>query len=70
MHANQDQAYLRHAVREHERHLDEQRIRRPVAAAATLWTSAQVLKPGQIERLTVNRPDRLGVFIHDDSHAA
>lgn len=62
--------HLRRALREYERHYNEHRTHRSLAAAAPLRTLPQPLEPDQIERLTVDRRDRLGVFIHDNSRTA
>lgn len=65
-----NQAHLRHALREYERHCNKHRTRRSLAAAALLRTLPQPLKPGQREHLTVARQDRLGGVIHEYPHAA
>ncbi|WP_246291447.1 transposase [Lentzea indica] len=65
-----NQTHLRHALREYERHYNEHRTHRSLAAAAPLRTLPQPLKPSQIERLTVDREDRLGGVIHEYHHAA
>ena len=65
-----NQTHLRHALREYERHYNEHRTHRSLAAAAPLRARPQPLEPGQIERLTIDRQDRLGGVIHEYRHAA
>ncbi|SMD18363.1 Integrase core domain-containing protein [Lentzea albidocapillata] len=65
-----NQTYLRHALREYERHYNEHRTHRSLAAAAPLRARPQPLVPDQIERLTIDRQDRLGGVIHEYRHAA
>ena len=65
-----NQTHLRHALREYERHYDEHRTHRSLAAAAPLRVRPQPLEPDQIERLTIDRQDRLGGVIHEYRHAA
>ncbi|WP_312878371.1 integrase core domain-containing protein [Lentzea indica] len=64
------QTHLRRALREYERHYNEHRTHRALAAAAPLRAWPQPLEPGQIERLTIDRQDRLGGVIHEYDHAA
>ncbi|WP_242643211.1 transposase [Lentzea alba] len=65
-----NEAHLRHALREYERHYNQHRTHRSLAAAAPLRDRPQPLGPGQIERLAVLRRDRLGGVIHEYRHAA
>ncbi|SMD18356.1 integrase core domain-containing protein [Lentzea albidocapillata] len=65
-----NQTHLRRALREYERHYNEHRTHRSLAAAAPLRILPEPLKPSQIERLTVDRQDRLGGVIHEYHHAA
>jgi transposase InsO family protein len=65
-----NQTDLRHALRECERHYNQHRTHRSLAAAAPLRIRPQPLEHGQIERLTVRRLDRLGGVIHEYRHAA
>jgi transposase InsO family protein len=65
-----NQTHLRHALREYERHYNEHRTHRSLTGAAPLRTLPQSLERGQIERLTVDRRDRLGGVIHEYHHAA
>jgi hypothetical protein len=65
-----NQTHLRHALREYERHYNEHRTHRSLAAAALLRARPQPLEPDQIERLTVDRRDRLGGVIHEYHRAA
>jgi transposase InsO family protein len=65
-----NQPHLRHALREYERHYNQHRTHRSLAAAAPLRARPQPLEPDQIERLTVRQQDRLGGVIHEYRHAA
>ncbi|HUR02866.1 MAG TPA: hypothetical protein VM347_10025 [Nonomuraea sp.] len=65
-----NQTHLRHALREYERHCNEHRTRRSLAAAAPLRARRQPLVPDEIERLAIDRQDRLGGVIHEYRHAA
>ena len=65
-----NQAHLRHALREYERHYNEHRTHRSLAAAAPLRALSQPLEPDQIERLTVDRQNRLSGVIREYVHAA
>lgn len=65
-----NQTHLRRALREYEPHYNEHRTHRSLAAAAPLRARPQPLEPGQVERLTIDRQDRLGGVIHEYHHAA
>ena len=65
-----NEIHLRHVLREYERHCNQHRTHRSLAAAAPLRARPQPLEPDQIERLTVRRRDRLGGVIHEYRHAA
>jgi transposase InsO family protein len=65
-----NEIHLRHVLREYERHYNQHRTHRSLAAAAPLRARPQPLEPDQIERLTVRRRDRLGGVIHEYRHAA
>ncbi|MCR3752248.1 Integrase core domain-containing protein [Lentzea californiensis] len=65
-----NQTHLRHALREYERHYNEHRTHRSLAAAAPLGVRPQPLEPDQIERFGVDRQDRLGGVNHEYRHAA
>ncbi len=60
-----DHAHLRRALREYERHYNEHRTHRSLAAAAPLRVRPQPLEPAQIESLTIGRHDRLSGVIHE-----
>jgi hypothetical protein len=62
-------AHLRHALRAYQRHYNEHRTHRSLAAAP-LRARPQPLEPAQIKRLTIDRWDRLGGVIHEHHHAA
>jgi transposase len=65
-----NEAHLRHALREYERHYNSHRTHRSLAAAAPLRTRPQPLESDQSDRLAVHRHDRLGGLIHEYRHAA
>ncbi|WP_026423340.1 integrase core domain-containing protein [Actinokineospora inagensis] len=65
-----NETHLRHALREYERHYNQHRTHRSLAAAAPLRACPQPLEPDQIERLTVRRLDRIGGVIHEYRHAS
>ncbi|MEU3645235.1 integrase core domain-containing protein [Lentzea sp. NPDC034063] len=62
--------HLRHALRECERHYNEHRTHRSLAAAAPQRDRPQHLQSGQIQHINVERQDRLGGVIHEYRHAA
>ncbi|GAA0638963.1 integrase core domain-containing protein [Kutzneria viridogrisea] len=62
--------HLRHALRGYERHYNQHRTHRSLAAATPLRARPLPLEPDQIEHLTVRRLDRLGGVIHEYRHAA
>jgi transposase InsO family protein len=65
-----NEAHLRHALREYERHYNLQRTHRSLAAAAPLQALPEVLEAERIDRLAVRRQDRLGGVIHEYLPAA
>ncbi|HEX5117649.1 MAG TPA: integrase core domain-containing protein [Pseudonocardiaceae bacterium] len=65
-----NQAHLRHALREYERHYNLHRTHRSLAAAVPLRALPEALKAEQIDRLAVRRQDRLGGLIHEYRSAA
>jgi transposase InsO family protein len=65
-----NQTHLRHALCEYERHYNEHRTHRSLAGTAPLRVRPQPLESSQIERLSVDRQDRLGGVIHEYRHAA
>ncbi|MFD9701279.1 integrase core domain-containing protein [Lentzea sp. NPDC059081] len=65
-----NEAHLRHALREYERHYYRHRAHRTLSAAAPLRARPQPLGSDRIERLAVLRPDRLGAVRHEYHHAA
>ncbi|MEV6611876.1 integrase core domain-containing protein [Kutzneria sp. NPDC051319] len=65
-----NQTLLRHALREYERHYNQHRTHRSLAAAAPLRAWPQPLEPDQVERLTVRWLNRPGGVIHEYRHAA
>ncbi len=65
-----NQAHLQHTLREYERHYNEHRTHRSLAAGAPLRARPQPREPGQIERLAIDLRDRLGGVIHECRHAA
>jgi Integrase core domain len=65
-----NQTHLRHALREYERHYNEHRTHRSLAAAAPMRARPPPLLPDEIERLAIDRQNRLGGVIHEYRHAA
>jgi putative transposase len=65
-----NEPHLQHALGEYQRHRNQHRPHRSLAAAAPLRARPQPLDPDQIERRTVRRLDRLGGVIHEYRHAA
>jgi transposase len=65
-----NQAHLRHALGEYERHYNLHRTHRSLAAAAPLRARPQPLEPDRIERLVIRRQDRLGGILHEYGHVA
>ncbi|MDX8031429.1 integrase core domain-containing protein [Lentzea sp. BCCO 10_0856] len=65
-----NQIHLRHALREYERHYNEHRTHRSLAAAAPLRARPQPLLLDQLGCLAIDRQDRLGGVIHECRHAA
>ncbi|MGI5506325.1 integrase core domain-containing protein [Lentzea sp. CA-135723] len=65
-----NQTHLRHVLREYERHYNEHRTHRSLAAQAPLRVRPEPLGPDQMERLAIDRRDRLGGVIHEYHHAA
>ncbi|MFJ5993160.1 integrase core domain-containing protein [Lentzea sp. NPDC092896] len=65
-----NQTHLRHVLREYERHYNEHRTHRSLAAAAPLRARHHPLGPDRIERLAVLGRDRLGGVLHEYRHAA
>jgi transposase InsO family protein len=65
-----NEAHLRHALREYERHYNLHRTHRSLAAAAPLRTQPEPLSPDQNERLEIRRRDRLGGILREYRCAA
>jgi transposase InsO family protein len=65
-----NEAHLRHALREYERHYNLHRTHRSLAAAAPLRAMPQPVETDRIERLEIRRQDRLSGVIHEYGHAA
>lgn len=60
-----NQAHLRHALREYERHYNLHRTHRSLAAAAPLKARPEALNADRIDRLGVRRQDRFGGVVHE-----
>ena len=65
-----NEAHLRHALHEYERHYNQHRTHRSLAVAAPFASRHQPLEPDRIEHLAVLRRDRLGGVLHEYRHAA
>ncbi|MEV6605804.1 integrase core domain-containing protein [Kutzneria sp. NPDC051319] len=65
-----NEAHLRHALHEYQRHYNVHRTHRSLAAAAPLQAPPEALEAERIDRLTVRRQDRLGGVIHEYRSAA
>ena len=65
-----NEAHLRHALREYERHYNLHRTHRSLAAPAPLKALPEALQADRIDRLTVRRQDRLGGVLHEYRPAA
>lgn len=65
-----NEAHLRHALHEYQRHYNVHRTHRSLAAAAPLQALPEALETERIDRLTVRRRDRLGGFMHEYRSAA
>jgi transposase InsO family protein len=65
-----NQTHLRHALHHYQRHYNQHRTHRALAAAAPLQQLPHPLDPDRIERLTIRRHDSLGGVIHEYRHAA
>ena len=65
-----NEAHLRYALGEYERHHNQHRTHRSLAAAAPLRARPQPLEPDRIERLAIRRRARLGGVLHEYQHAA
>jgi putative transposase len=66
-----NQAHLLHALREYETFYNEHRPHRTLHAAAPLRPLPQpIAEPGRINRLDIQRRDRLGGILHEYQHAA
>ncbi|MEV5718166.1 integrase core domain-containing protein [Amycolatopsis mediterranei] len=65
-----NETHLRHALREYERHYNQHRTHRSLAAAAPLRARPQALDPDRIDRLVIRRQDRLGGVLHEYGHTA
>ncbi|WP_045747269.1 integrase core domain-containing protein [Actinoplanes rectilineatus] len=66
-----NQAHLRYALREYERHYNEHRPHRGIANARPYAPlPGPITEPATLARLRVHRHDRLGGLIHEYEHAA
>jgi transposase InsO family protein len=65
-----NQTHLRHGLHQYERHYNQHRTHRALAAAAPLQELPHPLDPDLIERLTIRRHDSLGRVIHEYRNAA
>ncbi|GAA3522273.1 hypothetical protein GCM10022222_00040 [Amycolatopsis ultiminotia] len=65
-----NQTYLRHALREDERHQNLHRTHRSLAAAALLRARPGLREPDRFDRLAIRRRDCLGGVVHEYRNAA
>jgi transposase InsO family protein len=65
-----NEAHLRHALREYERHYNLHRTHRSLGAAAPLRARPEALDSDRFERLVIRRQDRLGGVLHEYRQAA
>jgi transposase InsO family protein len=65
-----NETHLRHALHQYQRHYNQHRTHRALAAAAPLQQLPHPLDPDRIERLTIRRHDHLGGVIHEYRNAA
>jgi hypothetical protein len=60
-----NEAHLRHALHEYQRHYNLHRTHRSLTAAAPLRALPEALEAERIDHLAVHRRDRLGGVIHE-----
>jgi transposase InsO family protein len=65
-----NETHLRHALHQYQRHYNQHRTHRALAAAAPLQELPYPLDPDRIEPLTKRRHDSLGGVIHEYRNAA
>jgi transposase InsO family protein len=65
-----NETHLRHALHQYQRHYNQHRTHRALAAAAPLQELPHPLEADRIERLTIRRHDSLGGVIHEYRNAA
>jgi transposase InsO family protein len=65
-----NEAHLRHALHQYQRHYNLHRTHRSLGAAAPLRALPEALEAGRIDHLAVHRQDRLGGVIHEYRPAA
>jgi transposase InsO family protein len=65
-----DEAHLRHALREYQRHNNVHRTHRSLAAGAPVQALPEPLEAERIDPLTIRRQDRLGGVLHQYRPAA
>jgi hypothetical protein len=65
-----NETHLRHPLHHYQRHYNQHRTHRALAAAAPLRELPHPLEADQIKHLTVRRYDSLGGVIHEYRHAA
>jgi putative transposase len=66
-----NQAHLLHALREFKKFYNDHRTHRALHNAAPRRPLPQpITEPGQLDRLTIRRSDRLGGVLHEYHHAA
>lgn len=60
-----NEAHLRHALREYQRHYNVHRTHRSLAPAAPSQALPVALESERIDRLAIRRQDRLGGVLHE-----
>jgi hypothetical protein len=65
-----NETHLRHPLHPYERHYNQHRTHRALAAAAPLQELPHPLETDRIERLTIRRHDSLGGVIHECRNAS
>jgi transposase InsO family protein len=65
-----NESHLRQSLHQYERHYNQHRTHRALAAAAPLQQLPHPLEADRIDHLAIRRHDRLGGILHEYRHAA